>query len=226
MQNTPDENRSDVASSAALNFLLSRASTDALVLPAPEGAQLARILSAGLCAPDHGKIRPWRYVVISDAAAKGTKLAFAHKIMEAVARQEPDLPEKKKEKRLHRFASAPAIIALGMALEPEHKTPIWEQKMSIGAGAMNILNALHMEGFGGVWISGPFCEDPFLAENLGLKIPDHTADSASEPSFLAGFLLIGTPESGQKARKRADIAGYMSCWKPESHVSFGADKGR
>lgn len=197
-------------SGSPLSALLARSSTGDLVSPAPEGDVLARILSAGLCAPDHGHLRPWRYVVITGEA----RAAFAAHVVDAVARKEPDAPEKKREKRRKRFTETPMIIALGMHLRPEHKIPIIEQEMAVAAGAMNVLNALHMEGFGGVWISGAFCEDRPLLRQLGLK----------KPHRLAGFLLVGTPEKPDKLPKRPDIADYMAFWGEEHPVTFSADK--
>lgn len=197
-------------SDSPLSALLGRSSTGDLIAPAPEGDVLMRILSAGLCAPDHGHLRPWRYIVITGAE----RPAFAAHVVEAVARQEPDAPEKKREKRRTRFSETPMIIALGMHIRPKHKVPVIEQEMAVAAGAMNVLNALHMEGFGGVWISGAFCEDRPLLRHLGLK----------KPHRLAGFLLVGTPEKPGKLHKRPDIADYMAIWEAEHPVTFRADE--
>lgn len=195
---------------ASLEFLLSRASTDNLVEPPPKGDQLRNILSAALRAPDHGRMRPWRYTVIKGKHRE----AFAQVVLEAMDRQEPDAPAAKKAKRRDRFSSMPMIIALGMHIEPDGKIPVIEQEMSVAAGAMNVLNALHAEGFGGVWVTGAFSEDRALLETLGLK----------EPHRLAGFLFVGTPEKPVEGRKRADVDDYMAIWKGEP-VTFGADAG-
>lgn len=200
---------SEHASSPALDVLLSRASTDHLTAPAPDKEQIARILSAGLRAPDHGKIRPWRYVVI-----KGKHRAeFAEQVVKAMIALDPDVPQKKIDKRRHRFTEMPMIIALVMAIEPDSKIPVLEQELSIGAGTMNVLNALHAEGFGGFWVSSDFAEQPCFRDALGL----------GETQRLAGFLFAGTPEKPVHGTKRPDISDYMAVWKGEP-VSFGADK--
>lgn len=194
-----------------LQMLLQRSSMGDLVSPAPQGEQLAEILSAGLRAPDHGYLRPWRYVVIEGES----RSAFAEIVLSAMSRQEPGAPEKKREKRRKRFSETPMIIALGMHIHPDHKIPVMEQEMSVAAGAMNVLNALYMEGFGGVWISGPFCEDRSLLSHLGLQAPHR----------LAGFLLVGTPEDPSYIRSRPDITDYMASWSADMPVRFGADGG-
>ena len=200
------------SSVSPLEALLGRSSTGDLVAPAPQGEVLARILSAGLRAPDHGHLCPWRYVVIAGEA----RPAFAGHVVAAVGRQEPDAPEKKREKRRRRFSETPMIIALGMHLRPEHKVPVMEQEMAVAAGAMNVLNALHMEGFGGVWVSGKFCEDRSLLSQLGLEAPHR----------LAGFLLVGTPETQDRPAKRPEIGDYMAFWNGQEPVAFRADDRR
>ena len=193
-----------------LDVLLSRASTDHLVEPPPKGDDLRTILSAGLRAPDHGKMRPWRYTVIKGKHRE----AFADLVVEAMGRQEPDAPEAKKTKRHHRFSNMPMIIALGMHLQPEGKIPVIEQEMAVAAGAMNVLNALHASGFGGMWVTGPFCEDRILLTALGLP----------EPHRLAGFLFVGTPAKHSDERKRPEIDDYMAVWKGDA-IKFAADAG-
>ncbi|GBQ83687.1 oxidoreductase [Asaia krungthepensis NRIC 0535] len=200
---------SSPASSPALDVLLSRASTDHLSAPAPDKEQIGRILSAGLRAPDHGKIRPWRYIVI-----KGKhRTEFAEEVVRAMVSADPEVPEKKIAKRRQRFSEMPMTIALVMAIEPKSKIPVQEQELSVGAGAMNVLNALHAEGFGGFWVSSDFADEPCFREALGL----------GDAQRLAGFLFVGTPDKPVQGAKRPDVSDYMAFWKSEP-VSFGADK--
>lgn len=195
--------------SAELDFLLSRASTEHLVAPAPSKEKIAEILAAGLRAPDHGKMRPWRYVVI-----KGKhRSEFAELVVKAMLAADPDVPAKKIEKRRQRFSDMPMVIALGMHLELDGKIPVIEQEMSAAAGAMNVLNALNAEGFGGFWVTGEFSDQPDFLAALGFEAPHR----------LAGFLFVGTPEKGKPHAKRPDVENYMAFWKGEP-VTFGADK--
>nr|WP_048846950.1 nitroreductase [Tanticharoenia sakaeratensis] len=192
----------------ALEALLSRASCDDLVDPAPDGAMLETILSAGLRAPDHGKLRPWRYVVIEGEH----RAAFADLVLKGMRARDPDVPQKKLEKRRKRFGETPMTIALGMHLRPDNKIPLAEQEAAVSAGVMNVLNALHLAGFGGLWVTGDVADDPGVCEALGF----------APPHRLAGFLFVGTPEETPRS-KRADIEDYMAVWKGKP-VRFGADK--
>lgn len=197
-------------SQQALDALLCRSSTDALVDPAPQGEQLRRILSAGLRAPDHGKLRPWRYIVVQGKARE----PLAHEVLAAVERQAPTTPRVKKEKRFQRFSEMPMTIGLGMHIQPEHTVPLEEQVMAVSAGAMNVLNALHLEGFAGVWVSGAFCEDRELLVKLGLEAPHR----------LAGFVFVGTPRYPDRNVNRPNVDDYMVEWNPLRSASFQVDK--
>ncbi|GBR55639.1 oxidoreductase [Neokomagataea thailandica NBRC 106555] len=198
-----------IMSKSVLDTLLSRASTDQLVEPAPSGIELERILSAGLRAPDHGRLRPWRYTVI----AGEYRTAFADQVCDAVIRQAPDTPDFKLKKRREKFRTIPAIIALGFHVQPEGKIPVSEQEAAVAAGAMNVLNALHFEGFSGVWVTGAFQKDQQLLESLGLTTPHR----------LEGFLLVGTPSNPELSKPRPDIKPYMAIWNGKN-ASFAADE--
>lgn len=192
-----------------MDMLLTRASTDHLTEPAPSDAQLSEVLAAAMRAPDHGKLRPWRYVVIRDDA----RPVLAERIVASMQRMDAEAPEFKIEKRRKRFSTMPLILALGMHLRPDHKIPLWEQEMAVAAAAMNVLNALHATGFGGVWVSGDVVNDPVLAEELGFPAPHR----------LAGFLFIGTPDGEQHTPKRPDPAEVTASWTGKP-VQFAADR--
>ncbi|WP_141301137.1 nitroreductase [Komagataeibacter diospyri] len=192
----------------SLDLLLSRFSTDALMEPAPAGDVLHAILSTAMRAPDHGKLRPWRYVLVEGDARPG----LAQRVVASMKRLDPDVEPAKIEKRLSRFSTMPLTIVLGMHLCPEHKIPLIEQELAVGAAAMNILNALHATGFGGVWVSGDVAYDPEFAAELGFPAPHK----------LAGFLFVGTPKPDATAPKRRPVDGYVASWTG-SPVHFGAD---
>ncbi|MFT8789223.1 nitroreductase [Komagataeibacter saccharivorans] len=193
---------------ASLDLLLSRFSTDALVEPAPAGGVLESILSTAMRAPDHGKLRPWRYAIVQGDA----RLELAQRVVASMKRLDPDVAPAKIEKRLSRFSTMPMTIVLGMHLRPEHKIPVLEQELAVGAAAMNILNALHATGFGGVWVSGDVAYDPEFAAELGFPAPHK----------LAGFLFVGTPKAGAAGPTRRPVDGYVAQWTGKP-VQFGAD---
>jgi nitroreductase len=171
-----------VASSTALNLLLNRQSSGALVEPAPSGADLDLILDAGLRAPDHGRLRPWRFVIIRGDA----KEKWAARVAEAIRRRDPENAAGMIEKYSAWVQRTPLIVALGAEIVPNHKIPEIEQLLSAGAAAMNMLNAAHMLGYGGMWVTGANAYDPQVAAALGLEAP----------SRLIGFLALGTPKPG------------------------------
>ena len=186
------------ASSPAVDALLSRVSVSGLVEPAPEGKELETILQAGLRAPDHGRLAPWRYVLIRGEA----RAAFAEVIVAALRARDPEAPAPLIEKQRGRFLRAPLVVALGARIRTDHKVPPSEQMLSVGAGAMNLLNAAHALGFGAIWVTGANAYDPSVAAALGLHAPD----------CLAGFLFIGTPAGPPPALPRPDLAAHVAEW--------------
>lgn len=181
-----------------IDTLLTRTSISELTEPAPDGRALEQILEAGLRAPDHGKLRPWRFVLIRGAARE----AWADTIVSALLAREPDAPEPVVAKQRNRVLNAPLIIALGVKLRLGHKIPEIEQMLSVGAAAMNMLNAVHALGYGGVWLTGANAFDPRVVEALGLDGTDK----------LAGFLFVGTPKALPLATRRPVLAEHVTEW--------------
>jgi len=169
---------------AALDLLLSRQSVGALEEPAPQGADLDLILDAGLRAPDHGRLRPWRFVLIrgESRAALGECLARAVKARDRRA------PDSQLDRHRGWALRTPLLIAVGTRLRPAHPVPEIEQVLSAGAAAMNMLNAIHMLGYGGMWVTGANAYDPDVNTALGFRAP----------SRLVGFLAVGTPAGTAK----------------------------
>lgn len=181
-----------------LSMLLDRASVSDLRDPAPSADDLDLILQAGLRAPDHGKLRPWKFILIRGAA----RAAWAETIVAALKAREPDAPEKAIEKQRNRVLNAPLIIALGAKLQHGHKIPEIEQILSIGAATMNMLNAIHGLGYGGVWLTGASSYDDSVIGALGLEPGDK----------LAGFLFVGTPVVAPGVPRRPAVADHMVEW--------------
>jgi nitroreductase len=184
----------------ALDPLLARRSVGQLQEPAPEGADLDLILDAGLRAPDHGRLRPWRFVIIRGDA----RLAYAEKLAEAATVRDPANAATLGERYRAWVRRTPMLIAVGVIVKPGN-IPEIEQLLSAGAAAMNMLNALHMLGYGGMWVTGPNTYDPNVNALLGFEAP----------SRLVGFLTAGTPApSTAPAPARPDRAAHVSEWAP------------
>lgn len=164
----------------ALERLLSRQSTNLLQEPAPAGAELDLILDVGLRAPDHGRLRPWRFVLI-----RGEQRArWADRVAEAAMARDPENGAAIGERYRAWTARTPLIIAVGATVAAGHKIPETEQVLSAGAAAMNMLNAIHLLGYGGMWVTGLNAYDPRINALLGFEAP----------SRLVGFLGVGTPK--------------------------------
>ena len=183
----------------AMEVLLSRASTGDLREPGPDGRELELIVEAGLRAPDHGKLRPWRFVAIEGDA----KHRFAALCIAALQARDPEAPGAEIERMRGKLLSPPLIIALGVHVTPGlAKVPEIEQVMAVAASAMNMLNAAHALGYAGKWVTGPNAYDPAVAAGLGLAAPDR----------VAGFLYVGTRIDSAPAARRPDVAGHLVRW--------------
>ena len=185
----------------AMETLLSRVSVSKLVDPAPEGAVLDRILEAGLRAPDHGRLAPWRYVLIRGDA----RTRMADLIETALRQRDPEAPAPFIDKQRGKFLRPPLTIALGARIRTDHKVPPSEQMLAVGAGAMNLLNAIHASGFGAIWVTGANAYDPLVQAGLGFSAPD----------TLAGFLFVGTPAEGFAEVSRPSLADHVTDWGAE-----------
>lgn len=185
------------ANQPALDFLLSRRSHPARTLrgPAPDRAALAPILEAGLRVPDHGKLEPWRLIVLERAALD--RLAD---VAEARAEALGMAPEAA-AKAISQFREAPLCIAVISAPVPSEKAPAQEQLLSAGAVALSLVNAALAAGWGAAWLTGwPAYDRGFMAEGLGL----------AEGESVVGFVHVGTPSGQPPERPRPDPAARVA----------------
>lgn len=174
------------------DFLLTRRSYPYKTLtgPAPTPDELAPLLTAAARVPDHGKLEPWRFIVLSGAALP--RLADLTQARGVALGIETD----KVEKLTATFANAPLIVAVIACPEPSDKVPEIEQHYSAGAVCLSLLNAAIASGWGANWLSGwPSHDRAFLTEGLDL----------APPESVAGFIHIGTPKCAPPERPRPDI---------------------
>jgi nitroreductase len=171
-----------------------------LTTPGPDNRVLAEILAAGASAPDHGRLRPWRFVVIRGAARQRLGEVFA----EALIRRQPDAAAEALEQERNRPLRAPVVIAVVARLEPEHpKIPEIEQILSTGAAIENILVAAHAQGFGAKWLTGANAYDDHVKAALGLVGNDR----------LAGFVHLGTVDGKPPQVPHADARELTVEWQ-------------
>ena len=169
-----------------MHALTSRRSVKFLRAPAPKQDELEQILQAAMSAPDHGALRPWRFVLIrGEAIGKLADVAIG-----AVKRSgDPRMtPEKEKSVR-EWMAAVPLFIAVAQKIAHDNtKIPEQEQLLATGAAAMNLLNAVHMLGYGAFWSTG-----------MGTYVED--AERAGPG--LAGLPFPGLPGGGHAGLRGA-----------------------
>lgn len=182
----------------AIDTLLTRASTSRLGTPIPNPEALQSILQAALRAPDHGALRPWRFLVI-----EGDGLARLADIgAQTLKRRDPDASDSDLDRAREKLTRAPMAIAIGARIDPDHKKiPEVEQILSVGAAAMNLLNALHALGFAGKWVTGPNPYDPFFAKALGFEPPER----------CYGMIMVGTPDREEQPPSH-DLGEFVRHW--------------
>ncbi len=175
-----------------LDFLLTRRSRPARLLkgPAPDRATLTRLLTAAARVPDHGKLEPWRFIVIEGAARQRLADLVAER-GGAIGRD----PEKL-AKDIAAWQDSPVTVAVVCVPRPTDRIPEWEQLLSAGALCLGLVNAALAQGLGACWLSGFAAYDrPFLEEGLGL----------AQDERIAGFVHIGQCAASPPERPRPDI---------------------
>ncbi|WP_114195870.1 NAD(P)H nitroreductase [Edaphovirga cremea] len=162
----------------ALDLLLNRRSASRLAAPAPSGESLQNIINAGLRAPDHGALQPWRFVIIeNDGLDRFSKLLKAAAEAEGL---EPAAIEKATQAPFR----APQIITVIAKCQDNPKVPKWEQVVSAGCAVHAMQMAALAQGFNGIWRTGAWTEDMLVRD----------AFSCDEDDEIVGFLYLGTPQ--------------------------------
>lgn len=189
----------DQTSSEVLRFLALRRSASAMTLaePAPSAQELGELLRLATRVPDHGKLAPWRFIVLNGV----DKAAFAGKL-ESLAQSRDDV---KAIAKLAKLKASPLCVAV-IASPREARIPEWEQLLSAGAVCTTLLYAALAMGFGGNWITDWYAYDTEAVAILGLK--------ASER--VAGFIMLGTPREPPMERERPEVSPLVSYWSAEA----------
>ena len=167
-----------------------------MVAPGPDDAQLRRILAAAIRTPDHGKLAPWRFVIVGS----GQREAFADLLDRAYRETKPDAGRLEIEANRQFALQAPVlVVAISMPAHASH-IPIWEQELSAGAACMNLLAAAHAEGFVAGWLTG-------------WAAYSETVRAAFAPEGrIAGFIFVGSPARALEERPRPDYDAVVSLW--------------
>lgn len=178
----------------ALQVLDHRRSTPSRLLgePGPDAAQLQLMLAAAVRVPDHGRLQPWRFILVRGVNRQRLGEVLALRSVE----RNPDAPAAAVDKDRARFNHAPLVIAVIARLTPAHKVPEQEQLLSGGAVCLALLQAADALGFGAQWLTGWAAYDNIVAATLGL----------AENERVLGFIHIGTATERIAERERPDPA--------------------
>jgi nitroreductase len=178
-------------------YLASRRSGKAreMIAPGPNKETLALILQTAARTPDHSKLFPWRFVEITN------REAFAQLLSRAFLAANPDARPVQTEAAVAPAFMAPTLIILMHAPQPSKKIPDWEQMLSTGAVAMNLMHSAHAYGFMANWITGWAAYDPIVC-----------AEICQGDEKIAGLFYIGTQANPLEERPRPDMAHIHRQW--------------
>ena len=170
-----------------------------MVGPGPSQAELERILTIAVRTPDHGKLFPWRFVTI----AHDQREAFALLLRRALQAEDPCAGPAHHEAADQFARQQGALIVLVSAPVHGHKIPVWEQELSCGAAAMNLLTATHAMGFVAGWLTGWQAYSEMVRSAF-----------CGPGERIAGFIFIGHPGRELEERPRAPLATVWRPWQP------------
>lgn len=162
----------------AIELLHTRESATKLAEPAPDAADLESILAAAVRAPDHGRLRPWRFIVIRGQARE----AFGDLMAAAMKARCPDTAAEGLARERAKALRAPLIVVVAAHVQDTARIPQIEQVLSAGAAAQNIMLAAHALGYGAMWKTGDPAYDDSVKAGLHLDANDQ----------IVGFLYLGT----------------------------------
>lgn len=200
--NFGDQLNSSHKSDETIYLLLNRRSTTAKLMqePGPDAEQLGIILQAGARVPDHGKLAPWRFLLVTEDHRHSLGERFA----EIAKKNVPDLSNADLVLERGRFLRAPIVIVVISKILQHHKIPVWEQQLSAGAVCQNMLIAANALGFASQWLTEWYSYDDDAKAVLGLTAEEQ----------VAGFVYIGTTTDTVMERKRTDLNELVSLWTP------------
>jgi nitroreductase len=184
--------------SDALKLLTTRRSFKPVELsgPAPSPAEIDMLLTVASRVPDHGKLAPWRFIVFEGEARQKAGDAIVAAFKAKFPESKPDQIEAERG----RLARAPLVIAVVSRAGHHVKIPEWEQVLSAGAAAMNLVLAAHALGYGASWITEWYAYDRSVLDALGLGPNER----------IAGFVHIGRPPGVPEDRPRPALNEIVS----------------
>ena len=185
--------------SSPIRYLLTRRSAKPrdLIAPGPSEDQMRQILTAAMRTPDHGKLAPWRFVIV----AEDQRDRLSNLLTSAYRKEKPEAGRLEIE-AMDQFArQAPALVVALWSPVTDSKIPLWEQELSAGAACMNLLHAAIALGFGAGWLTGWAAYNETVRDAFG-----------QGHEKIAGFIFIGTSSRPLEERPRPDYDSRIRKW--------------
>ncbi|RDE22834.1 nitroreductase [Motiliproteus coralliicola] len=182
----------------ALELLHNRVSSPMLGDQPPTEEQLQNMFQAAVRAPDHGALRPWRFLTV----AGNDRAKLGELFLAAGLADEPEMSEAKQNKLRNMPLRAPMLVVAIAKIQPHPKVPEVEQQIAAGAATQNLLLAAFAQGVGGMWRTGDMAYNTQVMEGLGL----------AEDEQIIGFVYLGSQPEKMKTLCPLDPADYVQGW--------------
>lgn len=190
------------ASPEAREFLALRRSISkrGFQAPGPDTTTIDTLLTTATRVPDHRRLAPWRFLVFEGEQ----RAAFNACAVDIQKQEAPDASEIMLADTAGYFTRAPVVVAVISSPDPTHKTPVWEQELSVGAVCFNLLLAANASGWAGCWLTEWIAFSPGVDQLLGL----------TEHERIAGYIYLGTAREDPQERLRPDVSNKITRWRP------------
>ncbi len=182
----------------AQQLLQQRVSSPLLGDQPPTTAQLAQMFTAALRAPDHGALRPWRFLTV----AGSDRIKLGELFLQAGLSNDPEMGEGKQTKLRSMPLRAPLLVVVIACTRDHAKVPVIEQQLSAGAAAQNLLLSAFSQGVGGMWRTGDMAYHPLVMQGLGL----------TDGEQIIGFIYLGSQPERLKQIPVLDPADFVQTW--------------
>jgi nitroreductase len=189
----------------AIELLRSRHSASKLGAPAPSAEAVEAMLEAAARAPDHGRLQPWRLILIEGDARR----SFGEILAESLARRSPLVGEPALAREREKALRAPLIIVVTTRCDRSGKIPIVEQIISAGCAAHGLMLAAFAQGLGAFWRTGEAAYDEAVKGALGVGSDD----------LIVGFIFVGTDTGDAPSRSRPVVQELAHRWAGDGHKS-------
>jgi nitroreductase len=189
-----------MAANGTVDILKSRTTAKEFAAPAPAESVIKQALEAAVAAPDHGRMRPWRFILIEGEARQ----AFGAVLADALKRRKPDATPPELEREAAKTMRSPLLIVVAAKLAERPGIPQIEQMLATGAAVQNLALALHAQGYATAWKTGEPAYDPNVKAALGLDAGD----------AIVAFLYVGTPapDPAMPPRPRPPADEFVRHW--------------